>query len=217
MALIAHTAAGSTTGSNVTTPSINTTGATLLVGAMAYYTTNGATFSDSAGNAWTYLPSTGEAGAGSGSAAIVYCSSPITNAAHTFTASSSAGYPSIAVQAWSATNSAITTPVRAAASGLSPGSGTPAYTNEILVTMAGTGAAGTFSVDAGFTITDQIAYASGACYGVGFAYLVQTSAVTESPAWSGVTGTASVLASFETTSSTPAGATNGGAFFALLG
>jgi hypothetical protein len=74
------------------------------------------------------------------------------------------------------------------ATALATGSVTPSAANELVVTAEGQGAAGgsPFTINLGFTITDQKAQVGGQADGGGLAYLIQTTATAVNPTWTGV-------------------------------
>lgn len=180
-ALIAHTTA---TGSGTNTPAINTTGANLIIIGVSWETSTPA-ISDNQGNTYTLIASQ-NSGGGLGASSLYYCSSPITSASHTFTATSE--IPAIFVQAFSGAasslpldqhNSANTT----SGSTIQPGSVTPSAANELLVSVAQASSGGgqtLNSVGSGFTITDKEA-GGPSVFSSGMAYLIQTSATAENP------------------------------------
>jgi hypothetical protein len=216
--LVAHTIAGSSTGTNVTTSAINTTGANLIIVTVAQ---SGAVdpVSDSNGNTWTQLL----ASSGSNKSTLLYCFNPTVGVGHTFTATGG-GFPAIGVQAWSG---AATSPFdvqntnfsTTAVTSLQPGSVTPGSSNELIIS----GLMWTFdgvtglSIDSGFTISDQTPHVSGQHFGAGIAYFVQSAAGAIDPTWSWTTASNSVtsIASFKA-ASTPSIPTAGVAWHQRL-
>jgi hypothetical protein len=205
ISLVAHAVAGSSDNNDVTTPGINTTGANFLVIAVGSFATGAVPIvSDSKSNSWTQLTNYQ-----SGNIRItMFWSSPTTvGAAHTFTANGTSIFPSICVAAFSgATASPFDTQTGnnggSSITSIQPGSLTPAGSNELIITALGQElSAGTFSVDSGFTITDQIGWSSGNYFGTGLAYLVQGSAAAENPTWSwpSSANAASAIAAFKGT------------------
>lgn len=210
--LISSVTAGSSDKSNVTSGSINTSGANLIVVHIADYGGTGlGTLSDSKSNTWTAL--TGFSQGGGSTSQIYYCYNPTTDAAHTFTYSSgSTIYPTIQVMAFSGSASS---PFDAQngngqnfGSTLTTGSVSPSVDNELLVAGCAMLASATISsIDSGFNFL--LYSASGAnSTGGGFAYLIQTTAGSVNPAWSKTFG-AAAAASIATFKASAAG---GGGF-----
>lgn len=146
----AWTSAGSTTGNNVTTPTMISSNATLLVACVASNQTDG-TLSDSKSNTWTALTLREANGVRS---RIYYVLNPATDGAHTFTYSTTGGMPSIIVNAYTGTvlTSAFDVENGATATGttIQPGSVTPSVNDALLVSCLTAEAATTTSVNSGF-------------------------------------------------------------------
>ncbi len=195
IALVAHTAAGSVAGNDITTPPIATTGASLLV-AMVTDQGPAPALTDSKGNTWTALtlPSS-PAQKGQ----LFYVKTPTVGSGHTFSTNVGAGaVPAVAVAAFSGTAGlAADLDTASATTGMSiqPGSGTPAHANEVIVTGMSSSGTDADSIDSGFTITDQLPLLGFAHFGIALAYLIQGAAAAVNPTWSGsasVTRTASM-------------------------
>lgn len=211
-ALAANAAAGSTDGNAATTSGIDTTGANLLVVAVTYYVLGGTvSVSDSKGNTWTQAAEDGGNNA-TGHATLFYSKNPSVGSGHTFTVTSTGGFPGICAAAFSGADTAAPFDQQSAfgsggASSIQPGSVTPSEDNELLVTAVSKAAAGvTASVDGGFSETDEFDLVGGQHFGLAMAYLVQTSAAAANPTWtlSGSASTAAAIATFK------AGAGGGG-------
>jgi hypothetical protein len=191
-ALLAHTTAGSLDANVVTTPAIDTTGANLLVVAVAQYLyTRTVTFTDSKSNSWTTL--TQIASPDDPCLNTYYCQNPTVGASHTFTVTSDSAvtYPAIAVASFSgavltgvldgqvgfnATPNMVTT--------VQSGSLTPAENNELFIAALGwTTVSTTVSIGSSFTITDLTNYGGDPHLGVALAYKIQTTAGAENPLW----------------------------------
>jgi hypothetical protein len=209
-AAIAHvvsTSAGSASGTTVTTSSVNTTGANLLVVAVTYYgNTTDPVLSDSKGNTWTGLTAREQSGT-TMSVRLYYCVPTSVGSGHTFTAGpGGTSYPTISVSAFSgAAASPYDQETGAATAGsvtsFQPGSITPSENNCVLVTGVSTGGT-SHGVDSSFnaTATDNV----GAQHlGGGIAYKIQTTAGAENPTWSWATSSskASAMASFKAAAS----------------
>lgn len=204
--LVAHTAQGSANTNGFTSGSIDTTGANLLIFILSNSDATG-TLSDSKGNTYTLVANNGGFGLFSG---ISYCKNPAVGTGHTFTVTCTATSPALAIQAWSSmdTTSPLDVFNSAASNGtnaLQTGSITPGSANEVLVTSLHNQetAATTFTINLGFTISDQMIQVNGGHHGVAAAYLIQTTATAENPTWSDPTGTnmyGAVIASFKSAS-----------------
>lgn len=193
--------------STATTSAIDTTGADLIVCVIGYDLVGDVTadVTDSASNTWSV------AGIGSTTttrtASIFFCQAPTTSATHTFTMTGM--FVSIAVLAFSGVCGrvdAITRNIGSSVTSLAPGSITPTLDGELLVTGLCLPTTATASIDAGFTISDQVGGTTGQF--VGAAYLIQTSAAAANPSWSFSSNTgAAIMAGF--TLATPATAAGG--------
>lgn len=182
--LVDHVATSSPDGNDATTSSaINTTGASLLI--MAIADVGGTTPVDSKSNTWVGLTAQSNVLR----ARLWYVDAPTVGAGHTFGTTSGGGhYPSIAIQAWSGSlpspfdveNGAL----GVSATSLQTGSITPNLNNELVVAMFGIQDADTITVDSGMTITDQINLGGNQHYGVVLAYLIQTTAAAINPRFS---------------------------------
>lgn len=171
-----------------TTPAVNTTGANLIVLIENdSFSAPVVTLSDNQGNTYTI-----RANVVSGSSVSVLrfydCYNPVTNASHTFTASS--GTPSFAALTVLAFSGAADTSGSTGPWVGGPGTGTSGTTsqpgaitiganNTVVVsatTVVGAGspdAPGTFSVDSGFTIGEQMPHYAGRHFGQACAYFIQ--------------------------------------------
>jgi len=136
---------------------------------------------DSNGNTYTAL-NTGN-GFGSQGNIIYYAANPTTSSSHTFTETT--WYQGFCVQAFSGI--ATSSPFDAQNSGaLSPGSVTPNFNNELIVTGLANYCGGATGINDSFTIpasNGQIGCVDNKYYGVAMAYLVQTTAAAVSPTW----------------------------------
>jgi hypothetical protein len=192
--LIAHTGASSGNTNDVTTSGINTTGADLLVVAIADYAPNFPPLellTDSNSNVWSSTT-------GYNSSDVVshtlfkYVISPVVGSGHTFTLTTLTAYPAICVAAFSGvdagnafdahngngSNSGITS--------FQTGSISPDSDNELLVaalSYADT-LSSAVSIDSSFTIADEAVYNPPNGSGDVLAYKIQTSAASENPTWS---------------------------------
>lgn len=206
-----NVAAGSTGGDNITTAGIDTTGANLIILALGYYGDGGAvTITDSKSNTWT--PRTAYKDVGSGTTIrLYYAENPgSVGAAHTFTASSSGAFPSIAVAcfAGAATATVYETENGAttnSATSLQAGSITPSG-DDRLVTGAlanGQDQTGSITINGSYNLTNTVEHSAGNHIGVSLAYIIQTTAAATNPTWSwtNATNAGATIAAFK-----PAGA-----------
>lgn len=201
---IASTSKGSSGGSTVTTDSIDTTGADLLVAVVSYYgNTTDPVLSDSKGNTWTGLTAREQSGV-TFSNRIYYCKPTSVGSGHTFTAGpGGTSYPTISVSAFSGTktSSVFDQESGAATAGnvtsFQPGSITPSEDGCLLVTGVSTDGT-SHSINSSFnaTATDKL---TGNHLGGGIAYKIQTTAAAENPMWSwtGSSSKAAAMASFK--------------------
>lgn len=186
--LKAHTSAESPGGADVTTGSIDTTGADFLVISLASFTATAVTVSDSKGNSWTPLTIR----TGNAVDVRIYYSIPTSvGSGHTFTVTGSA-FQSLSVAAFSGSAQSSVFEAEsgvgsASASTLQPGSLTPSADNYLIITGQGgnsQGHAGT--TDSPFTsntdsLVDHAAGSNG--FGTGIAWDIQTTATARNPTW----------------------------------
>jgi hypothetical protein len=188
------------TGSPGTTPAIDTTGANLIVLVLRRYVGIATGVSDSKSNTW--LPLTAQQG-GNGILQIYYCAPCIVGTLHTFTSVGFNINTNLEVEAWSGAASSSPFDVQngtsAGTCAVSSGSITASTPNSLIISAAQAdgGGCGTWSVTAGFTISNQ----GPAAYCGGMAHLVQVGMPAVNPSWnfvgcSGV-GTSSVIAAFK--------------------
>ncbi len=204
ISLIASTGTIAATDATITTPAVNTTGATLLVVSTQGFATTSA-LSDNMGNTWHTLPAYGVA-SGSGFTQIWYAYNPITSSTQTFTAAGGGGqYPSIDVTAWSgtATSSSVLESydgnTNTGGDTIQPGARGALNVGDLIVTTyTGDASHNSFLVDSGFTISNTESNANTSMDGV-MAYLLATSTSTVDPTWtaSGGTKNSSALAVFK--------------------
>lgn len=197
--IVAHTVASSGDTNSVTTPAIDTTGANLIYLAVSDFLVQPlGTISDNKGNTWTIITVGGDGDGNFCRISTYFCLNPTVGAGHTFTYSGTAVYPSMTALALSGaaaasvldqknTNSSLATTT------LATGSVTPSENNEIVITSTSDlSVSGSKSIDSGFTISDQMLYSPGSFFGIGTAYLIQTSAGAVNPTWTYGTSTETV-------------------------
>jgi hypothetical protein len=202
--LVAQTAIGSTGGGDVTTSGINTTGATLLLAAVADYQASAArTVTDSKGNTWT--PLTVYAVSGDARIQLHYAIPGTVGSSHTFSTNGGGlAYPTICIQAWSgadATPFDVENGASDATTGTSfqPGSVTPSNNDSLVITGLSLSGGTAIGIDSGFTIAGSVNYSVGNHFGGHMAYLVQGAAAAVNPTWSwtGVSKRAAAIAAFQ--------------------
>lgn len=187
--LIDSTIKGSADGDTVTTDPIDTTGANLIVLAVAQYDSFGV-ITDTYSNTWTRA-----AGSQLGFFATVeffYCLSPIVGSGHTFTHTPDnlGKRPTIAATAWSGAGTVIERENTAS------NSGTVATTNEIpvtngslIVTVASAENTDTLTVDSPYSILDQVSYSVGLHASLSTAYDIVSADGDVSSTWRWTTST----------------------------
>lgn len=176
IALVSSASAGGLNGA--TTSSIDTTGATLLVIAIAY-NTGSPTVSDSKSNTWTAATAYNN---GSLYLRYYYAVNPTVGTGHTFTITATGLAPAILAMAFSGADTV--TPydkidggsVNSATQG---GVGTTGFTptndnSLIIAAVAQTATASAFTAGSGWTSLGLLPFSSGNYYGIGASYKVQT-------------------------------------------
>ncbi len=169
----------------VTTSSINTSGATLIIVLTSSYAVASAdAVSDSEMNMWTALTPTSTGT--SSKATLWYCVNPATSTMHTFTDTLTGGFPAILVQAF---NNGSVFDQEAAGSSSSgttsqPGSITPSENNAVVVTGIGLEDTIGIAIDSGYTISATATGSAGNSFAGSLAYKIQTTATATNPTWS---------------------------------
>jgi len=144
-----------------TTSSVDSTGGNLIVVAVASYEPSTApTVSDSKGN--TYNALTAQIVSGLHRIQLFYAEGATVGSGHTFTVTGSTSYASISVNVFSG-----------------------AKASSAFDQQNGAGSApSALSINGGFSTPAVVYFAGGSAYGVGSAYLIQTTATAANPAWS---------------------------------
>lgn len=196
--LIGHDVGAVGNTDSTTTPSIDTTGADLLVAVCTDLGGNALVLTDSKSNTWTALTKKTNVI----DTVIMYVKNPTVGTGHTF-AIGSGGYPSLEVAAFSGSD--LTSPFdvenggsTGGAASLSTGSITPGSANELVIAGLGTESmVGTKSITL-LAVLDQAAD-NGNNFGGALAYEIQTTATARNPSWSwsGSHFAAAVIASFK--------------------
>lgn len=194
---IDHTGAASTSTNEITTPAIDTTGATLLVVSVASFEDNAApTLTDSKSNTWIGL--TQQISTASRQR-LFYCFDPIVGSGHTFTATGAASYPTVCVQAFAAPPSAVlfgeTGAANSSTSSIQPGIITPPTNGALLVTGLTFLPTDGNSIDSDFIKTDSFDENVNN-FGGAQAYLIQPTAGAVNPTWTTGTNVATAMACF---------------------
>ena len=173
----------------VTTATVTTTATLIVVNVSFYDGGTGNTLADSKGNTWILGQSNNSSPTVGITHNMYYCLNPTVGAAHTFTFTSTGGFPSInycAVTNVSALDESGG--INGGASGIlsiQPGSLTPTQSGELI--FCGMGASNTGStpaINSGFTIAHGNNFVGGASEVSSLAYLVQGSAAPVNPTWS---------------------------------
>jgi hypothetical protein len=192
-ALVSNTIAGSTDQDNVTTSSINTTGANVIIIAASYFSVSGGvTPTDNKSNTWNQLTDGDSTDA---KMTMFYCYNCIVGTGHTFSYSDTASYPVLAVVAFSGgpatdpfdqqNNNAVTSGTSLSTNGV-----TPTENNELVVTgLSLASSPQTASINSSFIISNQLDHSPGEHMFGALAYKIQTSAGAENPTWSWTTST----------------------------
>lgn len=203
--LIDSVSAGSSDGHTVSTSPMDTTGADLIIVAVADYNASGGSIvTDNNGNTWSRLPPNMVAnGDGSDEEVQLWFSQPTTvGAGHTFTATESIGgsssYPAIAVAALKFSKPATPYDTETGAYSNSPtfptiatGVINPAEDGELIVTAvawSSTDAFIAFSINGGFSAIESVPKNT-MNFGLSLAVLIQTTATAVNPTWDSGIGT----------------------------
>jgi len=190
ISLVATASGTSVFGNAVSTTAIDTTGATLLVISVSWYsgTTTALTISDSRGN--TYTPLTLR-NAGNAAHRFYYCANPTSvGSSHGATASATGIYAVVTLSAYAGTAPTASFDVEngaTATSGtsLATGSVTPAANGALIVSgWAGMNNTSNPTVGSGLTKTTSQNPSAGTCIAGAMAYLIQTTAAAINPTWS---------------------------------
>lgn len=196
--LVVHALAnGANTG---TTSAIDSSGSSLLIIGRSRQTAP--VVSDSKGNTWT--PCTEQVFGGVG-VRLYFVENPTVGASHTATNAVSGWTGAFCFAAFSG---ALTSGVLDQQNGATPahgtsgqpGSITPSVDNCLIITaVTADDVTGTYAIDSGFTIIDQINLVGGTSFGVAVAYKIQTTAAAVNPTWSWASAAdpSMVIASFK--------------------
>jgi hypothetical protein len=189
IALISSAITRSTNGGvSVTSDPINSTGANLLIAAVASYDPYTGIV-DSKSNTWTPLILRGSAGGG---CQLFWCVPTSVGTGHTISNDTDFRYPGLAFYAISGAHASPYEAESGAGGSGSPGSLTPAQDGSLLFTACMSNAHNP-TVSGGFT-AQGLGYSAGNAAAIAAAYLIQGTAAPVNPAWSweygGAIGTA---------------------------
>jgi hypothetical protein len=224
IAIVQSVSAGSSDGgASVTTGAVDTTGATGIILALADFTSPAADVSDSNGN--TYVGLTRQ-DATAPAIRLFYVANPTVGSGHTFSASNSGSFPSIAVLALSGTHTSTfydgseNGATNSTIESIQPGSVTPSVDNCLVVTALGVYSnAASHSINGSYTIEETVSFGPGEHIGVVLAYWLQTTATATNPTWSWTNTDygASVIAPFRAEAGGGASTTDGKIIIAPVG
>lgn len=174
-----------------TTAPFDTTGASLIVIAVTDNQAGAApTLTDSAGNTWTLIRT--QTDTVKNRIKMYSCVNPTTSANHTFTYSTTNdSFPCIMVLAIKGTSIASpldkqnSNPIPAALASGTPGSITPAFNNEIIITAVSAGGNASFpnvpTIGGSYIVSNSQVWVNN--YKSAMAYWIQTTATTTNPTW----------------------------------
>lgn len=166
------------------TPSIDTTGAALIIVAVCRANNSG-TVSDSEGNTWTLLDMRTQ---GTFSTEWYYTINPTTSATHTFSFVGTNTYPGIIASAYSAAGLPVFDQESAQGgvfTSMTPTSLTPSQNDTLIVSFEGFEITQTQVVTESLAVRHSHPWTTGVDLGVAFGDIVQATAAASDPAWSG--------------------------------
>lgn len=187
-----------------TTPTLDTTGATLLVAFIAATASSGTvTISDSNSNTWTSL--TPKTFSGAHKSVIQYAANPTVGSGHTFTVTLSGGNPGVQIFAFTGAASSSPFDVENGAVGIGgqttfqPGSITPSQNGELIVAAIASGGSfvTTGNVQVDYTVSSiytngqGVSAVGGVNYAMYTAWAVQPTAAATNPTFTLDNGTGS--------------------------
>lgn len=195
-ALVTNGAAASSDGNSATTGSLNTTGADLIVVGACSFQGVAVSVSDSKSNT-PWNARTIYAVSGDPSVQLFYFQAPTVGTGHTFTVTTSGGFPSVFAAAFSGSTSTPYDVENGSTSGVAvtskqPGSITPNQDNSLIVSLvAPSPYASNGAIDSSFTITNHVSNGANN-YGGAMAYLIQGTAAAVNPTWTFSSATVAV-------------------------
>lgn len=223
-ALIAHTAqAAPAGGGTLTTSAIDTTGASLLVVVVSAYKGGASptSLSDSKSNTWTAL--TAQIGSTNTRSQIFYVATSTVGTSHTFKLTG-ANFGWIEAMAFSGSLASTPFDQQNGGTGTSTNTSTfnavtPGQSNELIISgLSCTSTTGTFSVDSGLTILDQVNNSAGNNLGGAAAYVIQGAAAAITPkwSWSATNEFATTVATFEASATVEVSLVDAGSYLGAV-
>ena len=173
-------------GTNVTTGSMDTTGATILVvGAWDYSVSAAGVVTDSKSNTWTKLTKKDGVAGNVSRVTLWYAKNPTVGSGHTFT-QTAGGFPSIVAMSFSGADTTSPFDVEngynvPSLATLQTGSVTPNQANSLVVFAVNGWTAEPTSVDGTYTLSYHNAYGPGTQFAGGGGYDIQTTATATNP------------------------------------
>lgn len=207
--LIGHIQAPSTDSSTITTGTLDTTGADLIVICMPFGADPGTTLpTDNKGNTYTALTKH-LGGLSDRWHRIYYCQGGTVGSGHTFSWSLASSFPMIQASAWSGSGSTPFDVENGTGNTFNTsnqtGSVTPSTNNQLIIAGLCFDPADTPTIDSGFTILDtqndqQFGHQSGQ-----HAYLIETTATAQNPtfSWTNASRNVSSIATFKAGGGSP--------------
>ena len=187
--LIANTSIGSPDVNAVTSSSINTSGANLIIINVGFYKGINNPLAPTDSNSNTWLTPGPVTVAGDFVNEIFLVTNPIVGSGHTFTFGDNSTFPSFEVEAWSFVDGTNTDANSnngggVAATTLSTGSITPPDNGSLVIAgcmVVDTVGTIPTAIDSSFTLGDTEAIVAGQCQGSGIAYYVQPTSAAVNP------------------------------------
>ena len=176
----------------VTTATVTTTATLIVVDVSFYDGGTGNTLADSKGNTWILGQSNNSSPTVGITHNMYYCLNPTVGAAHTFTFTSTGGFPSInycaVTNVLALDKNGGTNGGSSGVSSIQPGSLTPTQSGELIFCGMGSSNTGsTPTINSGFTIAHGNNFVGGTSEVSSLAYLIQGSAAAVNPTWSWTT------------------------------
>lgn len=213
----AHVGQLSSDGNSFTTSGIDSSGSNLLVAVMVTYApATRPILTDNKGNTWIGL--TEQVDNNYAVERLFYAYNATVGSGHTFTLTANVFFGGLAVACFA--SALATDPIDQqvgnhngpAVTTLQAGSLTPSENNCLVVSGLNASAVGTTpTINSSFNVTDALA-SNGTSFGLGLAYIIQTSAAATNPTWTAGSGTLCA-----TNASFKAAAAGGGGFFSNQG
>lgn len=181
--LISYTGATSPDANTVSTSEIDTTGANLFVViASSYQFADAPILTDNKGNIWNAL-TLYQFG---GNIQMFYCANGLAGNNHIFTLTGTGSNPSIAIASFSGSSASpfdLENGNGAAGASLSTGTITPSVNNNLIITGLNSLSGTNGTINSGFSLLYYAGSVAGKSFGIGLAYLIQSSASSINPTW----------------------------------